>query len=273
MRSARAAGRAGSILAPPIAHRAQAGLPRARVVADAPVEEIGSRAAELARSWAIALIEGAPPERMASVPVAELAVYGPELICRIAASLSSDAELEELRPARHLALCRALVPSPDGEDEARMLAALEELRGVLWEAVLQSTRARAREVGELADELAHVCSTIANRSLAAGIDAAPTGASPRSGGQTPPSGGQTPPAGGQTPPSGGQTPRSGGGLASGWRRAGRAAMVLVDEWEQRHGAEPSRSGTPVAGARAQRLEVLQERLARFLQDGLPLRCC
>jgi GGDEF domain-containing protein len=144
--------------------------PRARPVAQAPVDALSAMAEELARRWVIALIRARPLQRIGEVPLAELAREGPALCAGAVRALSSDGELErmvggvgggrdqETSPASRLG---ALAGALDG---GSAVAAVEALRGVLWEAVLDelgrssSDRSSARLVADLADRLALVCS-------------------------------------------------------------------------------------------------------------------
>ncbi len=149
--------------------------PRARPVAQAPVDALSAMAEELARRWAIALIRARPLQRIGEVPLAELAREGPALCVGAVRALSCDGELERMvgaggdrdtSPASRLgALAGAL-------DSGSVVAAVEELRGVLWEALLDelgsslSDRSSARLVADLADRLALVCSMVLTAALA-----------------------------------------------------------------------------------------------------------
>jgi len=149
--------------------------PRARPVAQAPVDALSAMAEELARRWAIALIRARPLERIGEVPLAELAREAPALCAGAVRALSCDGELERMvggggdrdtSPASRLgALAGAL-------DNGSAVAAVEALRGVLWEALLDelgwsiSDRSSARLVADLADRLALVCSMALTATLA-----------------------------------------------------------------------------------------------------------
>jgi GGDEF domain-containing protein len=134
------------------------------------VDALSAMAEELARRWAIALIRARPLQRIGEVPLAELAREGPALCIGAVRALASDGELERMvggvgggrdqdtSPASRLgALAGAL-------DSGSAVAAVEALRGVLWEALLDelgrslSDRSSARLVADLADRLALVCS-------------------------------------------------------------------------------------------------------------------
>jgi GGDEF domain-containing protein len=149
--------------------------PRARPVAEAPVDALLALAEELARRWAIALIRARPLERIGEVPLGDLAREAPALCAQAVRALCSDGELERMvggdgdqdtSPASRLG---ALAGAPDSSSA---VAAVEALRGVLWEALLDelgwsiSDRPTARLVADLADRLALVCSMALSATLA-----------------------------------------------------------------------------------------------------------
>ena len=148
--------------------------PRARPVAEAPVDALLVMAEELARRWAIALIRARPLERIGEVPLEDLAREAPALCAQAVRALCSDGELERMvggggdqdtSPASRLG---ALAGAPDSRSA---VAAVEALRGVLWEALLDelgwsiSDRSSARMVADLADRLALVCSMALSATL------------------------------------------------------------------------------------------------------------
>lgn len=154
---------------------------RALALADLPLDALAGRADELARSWAVALVLARPAGRIGEVPLEWLARRAPRL-CELALrALESDAELDRLTggdapgareegaPARELAAIAG------ARDAAAAVAAVEALRGVLWDALWQELRppafepAAARRVADLADRLAYVCA----RTLAAALSAMP----------------------------------------------------------------------------------------------------
>ncbi|MGA2319310.1 MAG: hypothetical protein ABSG95_01030 [Solirubrobacteraceae bacterium] len=137
-----------------------------------------ARAEELARQWAVALILTRSLEQIAAIPLEGLALEGPALCAQVVAALASEAELERLTggagggekagaPARRLL---ALAAARDGRSAVE---AVEALRSVVWDAVLEELRSSSterpsgREVGDLADRLAYVCAM----TLAAGLAA------------------------------------------------------------------------------------------------------
>jgi hypothetical protein len=143
--------------------------PRARAVAAAPVEALLARADELARRWAIALILALPSERIGEFPLERFALEAPSLCATVIRALQSDAELERIAPSggggRESSSTSRLAEVSGARDGKAAVEAVEALRGVLWEALLEELRWRgfdqapAREVADLADRLAYVCST------------------------------------------------------------------------------------------------------------------
>ena len=137
-----------------------------------------ARADELARRWAIALIVTLPLERIGEISLQSFAREAPALCAQVVRALESDAELERMAapvrsgggaepaPARRL---RELAAARDGP---AAVEAVEALRGVLWEALLDELRSPsfeqspARRVGDLADRLAFVCSMALGSTLA-----------------------------------------------------------------------------------------------------------
>jgi GGDEF domain-containing protein len=147
---------------------------RARPVADVPVAALLARADELARRWAIALILARPLERIGEVPLEEIAREAPAIFEQLIRALTSDAALEHLfgsdpGGAPGGGLVRRLAPLAGAQDAAAAVSAIEALRSVLWDATVAELRdPHPRQVGDLADRLASVCSAVAMALLAAG---------------------------------------------------------------------------------------------------------
>ena len=166
------------------------GAPRARAVADAPVETLLGRTDELARRWAIALIVALPLERIGDIPLDGFAREAPSLFAQVVRALQSDSDLEHLiapppnGAARHgrggedarAPQAHRLGALTGARDGTAAVQAVEALRGVLWEALLGELRwpspeaAAARQMADLADRLAHVCSSV----LVAALDSVST---------------------------------------------------------------------------------------------------
>jgi hypothetical protein len=139
--------------------------PRARPVPEASLDPLLARADELATAWVIALILMRPLERIGEFDLESLARETPALCAQVIRALASDVELERLigrgaggrddsAPARKLS---ALAGAQDAESAVE---AVEALRGVVWEALLDELHGplfATRRVADLADRLAYVC--------------------------------------------------------------------------------------------------------------------
>jgi GGDEF domain-containing protein len=143
-----------------------------------------ARAQELARRWASALILARPLDGIDAVPLVELAREAPSLCAQALRAMQSDVELERLtgrgaptgREGSAAALRLAAISGAG--DPAAVVDAVEALRGVLWEALLdQLNEPSARQVADVSDRLAYVCAA----ALASAIDATAPPASERSG--------------------------------------------------------------------------------------------
>jgi hypothetical protein len=130
---------------------------RARPVADAPVDALLAQADELARRWALALIVTRPLAEIAELPLGELARSAPALCGALVGALASDDALERLtRGDRRATLAPALRTGRAGE----LVADVDTLRSILWEATLQQLRdPPVRLVADVADRLSYVCAT------------------------------------------------------------------------------------------------------------------
>jgi hypothetical protein len=132
-------------------------------VADLPAEPLLECADELARRWIVALLRTRPLEAMGELPLSELARQAPALCMQVVRALQSEGELARLveqggRESHDSAsaLCiPAIVAATNAE---ALVRAVEALRGVLWEALLERlNEPSARDAGDLADRLAYVC--------------------------------------------------------------------------------------------------------------------
>jgi GGDEF domain-containing protein len=186
-------------------------------VADLPLEELTGRAQELARAWAVALIVARPPNEIAGIPLEDLARDAPRLCAQMLRALESDTELERLtEPPRDPAReeppsAKTLAGLAGAGDVASVVAAMEALRGVLWDALLAELRrpvfdrSDAHLLADLADRLAYVCAMVLTAALpaalagdphirgrsaviVAGSDSAPPGPGREPVGPTPPRG-------------------------------------------------------------------------------------
>jgi GGDEF domain-containing protein len=152
--------------------------PRSRPLADLPLDALVAASEELAKRWAAALILTRPLSQSAEIPLEDLAREAPSLCARMLRAVESDAELERLTASvedggrEQLGLARVLGQITGAGDATAAVAAVEALRGVLWEALQSELRwpmfdSHARLLLDLADRLSYVCSM----SLAAAIPA------------------------------------------------------------------------------------------------------
>jgi hypothetical protein len=133
------------------------GAPRARPVADAPVAALLERIEELSRRWAIAMLRERPLAALGEVPLERLALLAPGLCTKLVQALAAEREPAALDELQTLA---------SDWDAADIVANLEALRGVVWEATLEQLRdPSARQVAELGDRLAFLCAELARVAL------------------------------------------------------------------------------------------------------------
>jgi hypothetical protein len=136
---------------------------RARAVADAPIDALLDRGEELARRWAIALILERPLAEMADVPLEDLARDAPGVCAQVVRALDSDVELERIAASEGSRGRSGAAPAVRlGALDARATVEhIEALRGVIWEALIAMLdNPSARQVADLSDRLAFVCSTL-----------------------------------------------------------------------------------------------------------------
>lgn len=155
----------------------QRSIARARAVAELSLDPLVARADELAQSWAVALILARPLDGIGGVPLEELAREGPALCAQMLRALLSDVELDRLignAPSsgrEQSAPARRLAAVAGAGDVVEAIAAVEALRGVLWEALLEdfprssSERTSARQLADLSNRLGYVCAS----ALAVGV--------------------------------------------------------------------------------------------------------
>jgi hypothetical protein len=146
-------------------------------VAEAPVDALLARADELARRWAIALIFERSLEQIGELDLEAVVREAPALCAPLVRALESDAELGRLadgaEPFRGDADSVGRLGALAGARDAQAaVEAVESLRGVLWEALLDELHdPSAREVADLGDRLAYVCAS-ALAAIVAGTSAA-----------------------------------------------------------------------------------------------------
>jgi GGDEF domain-containing protein len=158
-------------------------------VAELPLEQLTGQAQELARAWAVALIVARPPSAIAEIPLEDLACDAPRLCAQMLRALQSDDELERLTQSppdsarEEQPSAEMLAGLAGARDVASVVAAMEALRGVLWDALLAELRRPlfdrhdVHQLADLADRLAYVCA----RTLATALGAALAGDPPLAG--------------------------------------------------------------------------------------------
>lgn len=143
---------------------------------DAPVDGLLSGVEELVRRWAISLIVSRTLEDIGEIPLEDLAREAPSVCALAVRALGSNADLRRLE--EHEATARLGVIA-GARDLGAAVDAVESLRGVLWEAVLDelrwpspdqsigeepiASRSLATQIAELSDRLGYVCSRITAR--------------------------------------------------------------------------------------------------------------
>lgn len=155
---------------------------RAPALSGLPLAPLLERTEELARRWAIALILARPLQAIGELPLEDLALEAPALCARLLEAVGSDDELDALLGPR--AATGRLAELAGARDGAELAAAIEALRGVLWEALLLelgSGASEGRRAAEAGDRLAFVCSSALAVALADGSPTPPARQEPEPG--------------------------------------------------------------------------------------------
>ena len=137
---------------------------------------------ELAKRWAVALILARPLEAIGEVPLEQLAREAPSLCEQLLRSVRSNVELERLtgegqggaRERSPLARRIAAISGASGPRETAV--AVEALRGVLWEALVEELGSSAGAAVAVCDRLAYVCAAALAAAIDAGLQSAASGA-------------------------------------------------------------------------------------------------
>jgi hypothetical protein len=145
-------------------HRA----PRARPLADLPLDSLLERTRELARRWAVALVLERSLEGLAEIPLERLAREAPALCAQVLRALGSDAELEVLvgvSNREESSLASRVGDLAGASDPTAAVGAVEALRGAIWEALrveldVAAPELLTRRLTDASDRLAHVCSAM-----------------------------------------------------------------------------------------------------------------
>lgn len=202
-----------------------------RAIAELSLERMLTRGGELAKRWAVALILTRPLEDIGGLPLEEIAREGPLLCVQMLRAIQSDGELDRLTGEgpttgrEQTALARRIGSLAGASDAVSTIEAVEALRGVLWEVLLEEVRfsgeprSSSRQLADLADRLAFVCS----RAMAADLVAARSRADVEDGPARTPS-----PAEGAARTVDAKAPLA------------RARVVIVDERSEQQVPEPER---------------------------------
>ena len=281
---------------------------RAHPVAELPLERLEARVEALARRWGAQLVLERPLGALGRIALEELTREAPDLCRQVLRAVSSEAELDRLlgseTPERGSAYADRAAALSGAREAGGAIAAVESLRGVLWEGLLDelggaADRRQARLLGDVADRLAHVCAVLAaaaadrDRPVAAGRPARfperPPGprvapesriviVDERGDAETSPESGA---AAEEQPPGRAseisRPDRSGdpGQERAGRAREGRAASVPVHAAvHDAPGPVPARAEIAIRDARGEAgpvawIHSIGEHLDRFERDGLP----
>jgi hypothetical protein len=167
-------------------------VPRVRAIAELSLELLLTRGGELAKRWAVALILTRPLEDIGGLPLKEIAREGPLLCLQVLRAVQSDSELDRLTGEgpttgrEQSAPARRLSSLAGASDAVGTIEAVEALRGVLWEVLLEEVRfsgdprSSSRQLADLSDRLAYVCT----RAMAADLVAARSQAEVEDAGRT-----------------------------------------------------------------------------------------
>jgi hypothetical protein len=244
-------------------------------VLDASVEVVASRADELARRWAVALIRGRPLDELGGISLEAIAHDAPVLCAHVVRALESEDELEQLTEIGTGGDRTALKPARLGALVARnaseSVEEVEALRGVIWEALMEELRwpsfdssavRRLSDLSDLSDRLAYVCAT----ALAATLAEVPA-VSARKPHRTPTAKPGPATAGRPEPPTVERTVSATAGRVvapSAERLASTRTAVLVDEWIE------SSAASPAARFEAARIPTAQRTEGRPRPWDIPL---
>ncbi len=135
---------------------------RARPVADAPIDALLPRAANLAKGWLLALVEDAPLPAAPALLAGALVDEGPPLCDAVLRALADDLELRRLEPEGALgALAASAGELAGARDPAATVRAVDALEAVLWAALRAQLGAEDGELAaDLAQRLALVCARL-----------------------------------------------------------------------------------------------------------------
>ena len=148
---------------------------RARPVGDAPIDGLLARTEQLAKGWAIALVEQAPLHMAPGILGEAFARDGPRICDAAVRALADDGDLRRLAPGgalRGLAASIGELTGCRGPGDAAQV--VDALAGVLWAALREELRAPSPDlVAGLAERLALVCSLIRDGAIEGPPDGGP----------------------------------------------------------------------------------------------------
>jgi len=151
---------------------------RARPVADAPIDPLLTRSADLTKGWLLALLEQAPLEDAPAILAADLTRDGPRLCDAVLRAIADENDLRRLEPGGALTPLAARVGDMAGANgPAAVSRAVDALQAVIWSAVRDELRgADVDLVSELTERLTHISELVRAAALerqASGLRAAP----------------------------------------------------------------------------------------------------
>ncbi len=135
---------------------------RARPVADAPVDALLDRTADLAKGWLLALLEDAPLGEAPTILAADVARDGPRVCEAVLRALSTDADLRRIESGGALEPLAARVGALAGAGSvAATSRAVQALGGVVWAALRAELPMTEAELAvELSERLSLVVETV-----------------------------------------------------------------------------------------------------------------
>ena len=146
----------------------------ARPVADAPIDGLLEHTHDLAKRWMLAIAGARDLAEMATLPFAQIASDAPSLCSGVLSALRSDDAFSEEGVRRPSGAEGGAMSLAWSEEPTEAVAAVEALRGVLWDALVQAAGSQTLGtpspflIRDLADRLAYVCSVVLAASLQSG---------------------------------------------------------------------------------------------------------
>jgi GGDEF domain-containing protein len=141
---------------------------RARPVADAPIDSLLPRSADLTKGWLLALLEQASLDEAPGILNADLPRDGPRVCDAVLRAIVDDTDLRRLEPDGALTPLAARVGELAGASTAASISrAVDTLQAVIWSALRDELRSPDSDlVSELAERLALVAELVRAAALA-----------------------------------------------------------------------------------------------------------